>query len=163
MPGGWLAWLHYGPGMAYGRIWGLANGLIFLAVLWLAWDALRSRRYRARPLVLAGMLAFFFVGWIWGTLKSPTWFDGVNLADGAAMLWAGVVLAYSAPYNRPSSVSLVLGLYFLAIALYDFLFVLGWTNANLYVPQILQIAAFGTIFRLLAKQEFYEVTAPASN
>jgi hypothetical protein len=148
----WLAWLAYGPGIAYGRIWGLANAITFLAVCWLVYDALSTRLYRARSVVLAGMVSFLFAGWTWGWLRSPTFFDWINLADGTSMAFGGVVLAYTAPYHKPSTVHLVLGWYFLLVALYDFLFVAGWTSANLYIPQVLQLIAFGTIFRLLRRQ-----------
>lgn len=152
LPIQWGSYALLGPGKVYGWVYGISSGLVFLAVFWNVTDALRTRRYRARPLAVAAILAIIFAKLTYSAIPSPTWSDWLMLADGLMLLWAGIILAYSSPYNRPPMVSLVLGWYWMAESLHHFLTIAGcmdWLAGNTYVPQILEILAFGIIFALL--------------
>jgi hypothetical protein len=154
LPIQWGGYWLLGQGKTYGWVYGVTSGLIYLAVLWNVADAIRNREYRLRPLAIAAILSLSFARLAYGQIETPTWHDWLHLADGLSLLWAGVILAYSAPYNKPSMVSLVLGWYWMAEGLYDFLLVSYWPlwfPSSEYIPQLMEVVFFGIIFCLLSR------------
>jgi hypothetical protein len=164
----WLAWLMLGPGRLYGMVYSAFGALVILTAIGVAWNFLRLRERRYEAAGIAATLTLTLTHVTYVGLPTIHWWDVVCLTEGAAFLWAGLILTFVSPYTELSWVNFTLGTYWLAIALFNFGFLLHWPKwleVNLWVPQSLEILAFGIILLLLRRKKLPldSRTSPASS
>jgi hypothetical protein len=90
-----------------------------------------------------------------GVPKPVDGFAVISLVEGFFLVWCGSLCAFLAPYTRHPDLVFPLAVFWLALALYDFGWVLHghvWDRINWLVPPALGMATFSLLaLRLRAK------------
>jgi hypothetical protein len=150
-------WL-YGWGPAYAWVYVLSSVPIFLAIAAICKESLLTREHKARAIAIGFILALA-IGHLAhvGIVRPVTVYDWISLTEGTLLVWAGIVLGFSAAYIKRWDLAIILAIMWLAQALFSFGYVLHfdwpeWLEANWYVPQSICIVGFSLIaWRVRAK------------
>lgn len=130
-----LSWRFLGPGKAYGWVYALATGLVFLAIGNLVRGSLLTARYKARLLAIAGILALVFtrMGFL-GLGRAPGWADWLVLVEGGLLVVSGALIGVGAPYAKQPDIAVGLSVLWLMQALVAFSFSLHFPRWNVVDP-----------------------------
>jgi hypothetical protein len=140
----------------YAAVYVFFTGLILWCICRIALDCLRERQYRLRAAAIMFILAVMLVKMAFTGLPRPV--DGfamISLIEGFVLAWCGSLCAFLAPYTRRPDLIFPLAVFWLALALYDFGWVLHgrmWDRINWLVPPALGVCCFSLLaWRLRAK------------
>ena len=139
------------PTLAYTVCYCLLSIPIYRSIGRIAWEVLRGRRYRARPLVISAILAAG-MGYtaLLGISRYPhSLFSYLAVVQGFCLLWAGLVLGGVAAHLEQKAVHYPLALLWMAQGVFNLGFGLhlpawlGWPNW--VIQPLLAAAAFVVI------------------
>lgn len=154
----WCGGAAYGDwSWQYAAIYCVFTALILCAIVRIAWDCLRDRRYRLRPIAICFILAAVLTKIaILGVSGRVSGFLAISLAEGFVLAWAGSLTAFAAPYRQRPDLYFPLAVLWLCQSAFAFGWVLnfkGWGEfINWTVPPLLGCLAFGwLVLRLSPK------------
>jgi hypothetical protein len=138
----------YGWGPVYAWVYSLTSIPIFLSMMGICSECLRSRKYRARAVTIGFILAVT-IGHLThaGIVRPVTAYDWISLTEGTLLLWAGTMIGVSAAYAERSDLALILSILWLAQALFSFGYVLHlnwpmWMELNWWLPETICMTGF---------------------
>lgn len=134
---------------------------LFIAIGRIAWDRLRCREYRLRPVAVALLFTLWVTKTAW--IAHPNLFQCIAMTQGALLSFAGVLLAALGLYPRPKAVPLTLGAFWLTQALFNFGFALHFpqwvSRLNWWVQPAMGTVAFLVIGWRLRRQAIHSSAA----
>jgi hypothetical protein len=153
----WGTYLLKGPGPVYGFIYCAFTAFVLVTVFGIAWEAVSRRMGRWEAVGLAFLLTEVVAGRaLVGIPKPLSWYLWAVWGEGALLMWAGIILCGAAWYRRKRLALIMLGVYWICQAVFDFGFCLAWPRwaiVNLWVPPAMGAFAFSLILWKLLSRE----------
>ena len=153
----WGTYLLKGPGPMYGFVYCFFTAFILVTVFGVAWEAVSRRMGRFEAMGLAFLLTEVVAGRaLVGIGKPMSWYLWVVWGEGAFLFWSGIVLSGASLYCRKRVALMMLGVYWICQAVFDFGFCLKWPQwavVNIWVPPVMGALAFSLILWKLLSRE----------
>lgn len=143
----WVVNAWYGDrSLTYACTYALFTAIILYAIVRIALDCLRTRRYKLRSVSIAFIFALLFARLAFLDASGP--YLAINIGEEFVLVLAGILTAFSSPYTSRPDLYFILGVFWLCQAGFSLGWVLNWQewqDANWLVPPAMACVAFSVL------------------